>query len=438
MNAISRRDFFERSLKLAGLTGFGGPWLRELSRFGFSEKAPAGRSLDPCPEPGSDPFLGVQTHFGQFRPGVDDILDLIKGAGIGWIRDEVYWSEIEKEEGVFRFPPAYDQYLRTAQARGIQVLLILDFGNSLYSGSEKHAPATEAERQAFARYCREVVTRCKALAVRHYEIWNEPNASTFWRPQPNPEDYAKLIETAYKACKEADPGATVLGCSTAGVDLEFIARVMRAGGGRFMDCVSFHPYCQPLPPERRLLTDISKVQKLAPDKPLWITEFGYPTHAGAAGVDEETQANYLVRSFLLARTFPAVKRVSWYDFQNDGEDPDEGEFNFGLIRMNKTPKPAYRAYKTMASLVGDLPPAELRINGGTYILRFGQGKVALFAVWRLGGSESVEIPYPKGLCRIIERDGESRTVEVKESALEIEASEKPRYIAPAATLPALG
>lgn len=439
MNAISRRVFLERSLKLAGLTGFGAPWLRGLAGLRVNGKAPAPPALPaaplypspaPLPNPGTARFFGVQTHFGQYRPAPDDILDLIKGADIGWIRDEVYWSEIEKERGAFRFPPAYDQYLRAARARGIQVLLILDFSNSLYTGSDKHAPATEAERQAFARYSREVVTRCAPLGVRHYEIWNEPNASTFWRPQPNPEDYVRLLESAYAACKEADPGATVLGCSTAGVDLDFIGRAFRAGGVRFMDGVSFHPYCQPLPPERKLLTDISKVKKLAPDKPLWITEFGYPTHAGAAGVDEETQANYLVRAFLLARSFPAVAHVSWYDFQNDGEDPDEAEFNFGLVRMDKTPKPAYRAYKTMASLVGDLPPAELGIDGATYVLRFGEGKAPLFAVWRLGGAESTEIPCPKGPCRIIERDGESRTVEVKEPVLEIEVSEKPRYIAP--------
>jgi hypothetical protein len=430
MNTISRRNFFKRSLKLAVLAGTG-PWLGELARARFIEKNPIRPPLDFVPKSGGR-FFGAQTHFGQYRPGVDDILDLVKGAGIGWIRDEVYWSEVEKESGAFRLPPAYDCYLKAAQARGIKVLLILDFSNSLYTGSEKRAPVTEAERRAFARYCREVVTRCTRLGVRHYEIWNEPNASTFWRPRPNPEDYARLLEAAYGACKQADPGATVLGCSTSGIDLDFIGRVKDAGGMRFMDGVSFHPYCQPLPPERRLLTDISKVHKLAPDKPLWITEFGYPTHAGPAGVDEETQANYLVRAFLLARCFPSVKRFSWYDFQDDGEDPDEAEFNFGLIRLDKTPKPAYRAYKTMASLVGDLPPAELQIDGDTYVLRFEKGKEPLLAVWRRGGAELTEIPCSKGLCRIVERDGESRTAEVKEPALEIEVSEKPRYIVPAA------
>jgi hypothetical protein len=207
---ISRRDFLERSLKLAGLTGFGRPWLRGLTCVRFPEGAPAGPLPDPGPESGSEPFFGVQTHFGQHRPDAEGLLDLIKGAGVGWIRDEVYWSEIEKEKGVFKFPPAHDTYLRAARARGIQVLLILDFGNSLYSGSEKHAPATEGERLAFARYCREIVKQCAPLGVRHYEVWNEPNASTFWRPRPNPEDYAKLLETAFRACKEADPGATVL------------------------------------------------------------------------------------------------------------------------------------------------------------------------------------------------------------------------------------
>ncbi|MGA2533156.1 MAG: glycosyl hydrolase [Candidatus Aminicenantales bacterium] len=428
MNKISRRKFIERGVKMAGFAGVGGPWLAELADSRSREKPPAVPSPGSTPNAGGSRFFGTQTHFGQYRAGADAILDLIKDARIGWIRDEVYWSEVEKEKGVFRFPPAYDYYLRAAQARGIQVLLILDFGNAVYSGAEKGAPATEAERQAFARYCREVVKRYKPLGVRHYEIWNEPNASMFWKPQPNLEDYARLLEAAYKSCKDADPGATVLGCSTSGTDLNFIGRVLDAGGGRFMDAVSFHPYCQPLPPEKKLLTDISKLKGIAPGKPLWITEFGYQTDTGAAGVDEETQANYLVRAFLLARSSSVVERVSWYDFQNDGEDRAEPEMNFGLVRKNLSPKPAYAAFKTMASLVRDLPVAEFQIAGNTYFLRLGEGSNRLTAVWRLGGTESVEIPCANGRYRVIDRDGESRTVEAKESRLEISASERPRYI----------
>jgi len=418
MTKISRRKFFKNSAKIAGLNAF---WVQAGPTSGPNLQVNRGR------------FFGTQTHFGQFRSGVNELLDLIKDARLGWIRDEVYWSQVEKEKGVFRFPQAYDDYLKAARSRDIQILLILDFGNSLYSGSEKDAPASDIERRAFARYCREVIGRYRPLGIRHYEIWNEPNASTFWRPRPNPGDYAKLLESAYPACKEADPQSVVLGCSTSGTDLDFIGKVLAAGGGRFMDAISFHPYAQPQPPEKKLLTDLARLKSLAPGKPLWITEVGYPTYAGPSGVDEETQANDLVRTFLLARTSPAVERVCWYDFQNDGEDSAEGEFNFGLVRMDRSLKPAYRACRTMASLVRDLPLAEFQIAGNTYVQRFGGEKERLTVVWRLSGAETTEITCPNGMYKVIERDGESRTVEVKGSFLEISASEKPRYILPAVT-----
>jgi len=420
--------FIESGLRLTGSAAFYAPWLEQPCR---SRSGRAGREVarpDSDSRAGLGSFFGVQTHFGQFRAGAVELLDLVRDAGIGWIRDEVYWSEVEKEKGVFRFPSAYDHYLGAVQARGLQVLLILDFGNAVYTGAEKGGPATEVERRAFARYCGEVVRRYKTFGVRAYEIWNEPNASTFWRPRPNPEDYAGLLKAAYESCKDADPDATVLGCSTSGTDLDFIGRVLDAGGGRFMDGISFHPYCQPFAPEKKLLTDISKLKRIASGKPLWITEFGYPTSAGAAGVDEEMQADYSVRAFLLARTTPEVERVFWYDFQNDGEDPDEPEFNFGLVRTDRTPKPAYLAFRTMASLVRDLRPSKFQVAGNTYLLRFGEGKEGPTAIWRLGGTESVKIPCSGGRCRLIDRDGESRIVEAKGPFLEVSASEKPRYI----------
>ena len=223
--------FFESGLRLAGLMEFGAPRLKNPARSRLGKGAREEPSPDPNPKACLGRFFGAQTHFGQYRAGVDELLDLIKEAGIGWIRDEVYWSEVEKEKGVFRFPAAYDHFLRAAQARGIRVLLILDFGNAAYSGAEKGGPATEPERLAFARYCGEVVRRYGPFGIRNYEIWNEPNASTFWKPQPNPEDYARLLEAAYRSCKDADPGATLLGCSTSGTDLNFIGRVLDAGGG---------------------------------------------------------------------------------------------------------------------------------------------------------------------------------------------------------------
>ncbi len=148
-------------------------------------------------------------------------------------------------------------------------------------------------------------------------------------------------------------------------------------------------------------------------------------------MDEETQADYLVRTFLLARTSRSIERVFWYDFQNDGEDPGEAEFNFGIVRKDGTPKPAFAALKTLTSLVKDLGVTEFRRAGDACVLRFDDGESRLTAVWRSGGTDTIKIACPRGLYRLVERDGGSRMVEAKEPFLEISASESPRYLVPA-------
>ena len=241
---LSRRRFFQESARLAGWAGIAG----SRPENGGTERAAERGRGGTCRWQGLAPALFSASRRTSASSGPARTISSIlsRGPASAGSGTRSIGRQVEKEKGAFRFPAAYDLYLKAARARGLRVLLILDFGNPLYTGSDKRAPATDAERQAFARYCREVVARYAPLGVRHYEIWNEPNASTFWRPQPNPEDYAKLLEPAYKACKEADPEATVLGCSTSGTDLDFIGRVLAAGGARSMDGVSFHPYCQPL------------------------------------------------------------------------------------------------------------------------------------------------------------------------------------------------
>lgn len=136
-NRISRREFFKKSIKSAALSAIGLPALMDFAALQTTTKSYAVQARN-LPRLRSN-FFGVQTHFGQFRPDVEEVLDLIEQAGINWIRDEMYWAEVEKKKGVFDFPRQYDNYLNSAQARGIQVLLILDFGNPLYMSREKAA-----------------------------------------------------------------------------------------------------------------------------------------------------------------------------------------------------------------------------------------------------------------------------------------------------------
>ena len=75
-----------------------------------------------------------------------------------------------------------------------------------------------------------------------WQIWNEPNTST-WPIQPFAKTYVALVRAARTAISRVDPGAKVV---LAGMpnyswhDLETIYRVR--GARRLFDVVAIHPY----------------------------------------------------------------------------------------------------------------------------------------------------------------------------------------------------
>ena len=101
-NRISRREFFQKSIKSAALSAIGLPALTDFAAPQATAKSYAVQARN-LPRVRSN-FFGVQTHFGQFRPDVEEVLDLIEQAGFNWIRDEVYWAEVEKEKAFLIFP----------------------------------------------------------------------------------------------------------------------------------------------------------------------------------------------------------------------------------------------------------------------------------------------------------------------------------------------
>src|SRR5207245_685644 len=64
-------------------------------------------------------------------------------------------------------------------------------------------PHTEQDFADFGNYVSQVVGRYKGR-IKVWEVWNEPNIPTVWKP-PNAKDYARLLMAAYAAAKKADP-----------------------------------------------------------------------------------------------------------------------------------------------------------------------------------------------------------------------------------------
>ena len=201
----------------------------------------------------------------------------IAASGIGRIRFDFLWRDIQKEpDGSFDFSH-YDDVMADAEGEGLTVLPII-YGNPV----PKWAAPIWEHLPEWGRFV--------AAVVAHYgdrfpdvEIWNEQNLELFWQNPRDPVRYAEVLRTAYEAAKRANPGVRVLFGGVSGVPLDYIEGVYKAGGGPFFDAMCVHPYNHPRPPEGDLDKKLENLRALMAkygdaEKPVIITEHGWPTH----------------------------------------------------------------------------------------------------------------------------------------------------------------
>lgn len=292
---------------------------------------------------------------------MDKAAALAEAAGVKWSREEFNWARIERRRGQFDWD-FYDKMVETAHRHGISIYGLIAYW------APWTKPYTAEGIEDYCRFARALVEHYKGK-IRHWEIWNEPNIF-FWS---GPRDmYADLLKRAYAAIKQADPDALVLGCSTAGIDTLFVGRMIELGAP--FDILTIHPYRRRLDEGRfvRQLLATGAVTKRIDGRarPVWITEMGWSTQL-RGGVGTREQATLLARSYVSALGSGVVENISWYDFKDDGDDPFYNEHNFGVLRRDLTPKPAYRALATVCrQLNGCLPEGEPRMDDDLVVFRF--------------------------------------------------------------------
>nr|WP_277881676.1 PA14 domain-containing protein [Phormidium sp. FACHB-592] len=127
---------------------------------------------------------------------------------------------------------------------------------------------------------------------------------------------------------------------------------------QWVDYGSFHPYNNPNNPGDGSLTrDYAMRSQPFGTKPLIATEVGYSTGSPTSDrpVSEAVQAKYLPRLFLESFNAGAPRTFS-YELMDQKADPNNSENNYGIIRSNGTPKPAYTALKNLITLLDDPKP----------------------------------------------------------------------------------
>lgn len=96
-----------------------------------------------------------------------------------------------------------------------------------------------------------------------------------------------------------------------------------------------------------------------PGAPVMATEIGYCNmiRPAGSGVSETAAAIYLPR-LLLNNYRLGILRTFLYEFMDGGKDPNEWEQNWGLVRSDGTPKPAYHAIRRLLSALKSARPSE--------------------------------------------------------------------------------
>ena len=319
---------------------------------------------------GPIPAFGVQAHlmWGDYTDAQRlEALDRLAAAHVEWVRIDMGWSSFQETSST-TFSQWYinraNLVVDAARARGLKVLVtawrVPSWANG---GAGVYAPPTDPAD--FGRFCGWLATHFKGR-VEAYEIWNEPNLSSFYTGTV--EQYVGMLKAAYPAIKAADPAAQVVLGAPAYNDTNWLGAVYGAGAQGSFDVMGTHPYLAPsdLPPETPdtkgtniwLLTHVTAVHNMMVAygdgaKPIWFTEFGWSNHANTGteynwqkGVTLEQQADYLLRTLtFVGATYPYVTHVFWYN-ERDRVSGNVQVDNYGLMYRDLTPKPVYLALQS--------------------------------------------------------------------------------------------
>lgn len=414
-----------------------------------------GGSTSGGPGTGPDPTPPLDTDLSRLPNGLgidirksiapDSEWNLLAAGGFKLVRFNMHWSSVEKTAGVYNFKQDgqdYDALVTAMAKRGIRISFILAYENPLYDGG--YVPFSTAGRAAFARFSAACAARYRGKSII-WEIWNEPNIDQFWKRSPSDkqapaESYAELAKVTLTAMKQADPQAFIIGPSVGPLDDPEVEQFLRAlgenGSLQLFDAISVHPY-RSEPPETALL-DYDRLRSLireytGSDKPLFNTEAGRSTgvYPGLPRLTPEQQAERLQRTFL-TDLMAGVQLTVWYNWANQGTNPDDVLSNYGVVTQQLQTKPAYVAAQQVADFFEGFRLAETidRGTNGAYALRFDRNGESRIALWGPEASRApVVVRIPAGTWQVIDSQGKALgTILASGEATLVELSSSPIFL----------
>ncbi|RIK46112.1 MAG: hypothetical protein DCC58_04285 [Chloroflexi bacterium] len=315
-------------------------------------------------------------------------LDLAKEAGCEWIRVQFTWKDIEPEQGIdisTRLFPYY-RVIKHANDRQLKVLVNVSHPPDWARPEDKRVPA---DPQAFGSFMNRLVAYFGGQ-VSAWQVWNEPNLAVETNGIIDPLGFFPLLKAAYPAIKASDPSALVVFPGLAPNSnyapewamadtwyLESILAINNGEAAQYFDVFGVQAYGAGNHPDTYWPGNLAGnpgwtnapefyfrhaeelhvllVNAGLGDKPVWITEMGWPTgnyhdtYGYGAWITPEMQAEYLTRAFEIMRTewhWVDVSFIWHLNFADYGgaHGPYAG---FSVIDEFRQPRPSYEAIRAM-------------------------------------------------------------------------------------------
>jgi hypothetical protein len=277
-------------------------------------------------------------------------------AGVNWIRDRMSWGEVETAPCTYAQSTTYDSAATLQAKYGLKVLQVFHLTADWAVDRQLDG---EHPSGRFPRDLRQFYNFCKAIAKRYegrilaWEPWNEANIPMFGGQTI--DEMCTLQKAAYLAFKAARVDLTV--CwnvyAESGTPLH-VRGVLDNEAWPYFETYNIHTYTKP----DEYLKAFAPARQAACGRPIWLSECGIglpwqterPSSELSTG-DERRQAQFIVPSYA-SSLFAGVNRHFFFILGNFAEN----KIQFGVLRYDQTPRPAYVALAAVGRLLaGALP-----------------------------------------------------------------------------------
>lgn len=316
--------------------------------------------------------------------------ELMNETGVEISRVQFDWREIEPQAPDVFGQRTYDwvemdAWVGNLARNGVATQALLLGSPRWLTPSTLHTPMKTSEGQeGWAAFVRAVVDRygrggsfwvanptIPAVPIEVFQIWNEQNSSSRYRPKPDVDEYAGLLRLAEREIRQADPKARVLLGGMFGTpnDLndsdgsmpawDFLDKLYALPGAasRF-DAVGVHPYSPNLRGVRYQLKKIRASMRKAGDgaTAVEVTELGWSSgtsdsfffFAGRKGQARKLDA--AVGMLLEKRRKWNIERIVWLAWRDTQSTEGCGYCEkFGLVKEDLRPKPSFKIFKQYAT-----------------------------------------------------------------------------------------